>query len=136
MRSKIRSSLLIVALLALACGCGSLDKSGVYGGDKALYAADETLDISYTTLHQFVLWEQANRAALAGTPEIKQFADKIRTEAPQAFHSAVALRDAYKANPTSANMTAFQRALTVVHELMTQATIYFVRAPADTTPIK
>jgi hypothetical protein len=73
----------------------------------------------------FVKWEKDNRAVLsATTPEVKQYADSIRRQAPGWFKSAVALSDAYKAAPTSANLQAFNSAMTVIQAAVAQAQQY------------
>ena len=107
--------------LALLTGCGTLDPAGVYHGDKTLYAADQVLADAYDALHGFVQWEYDNRAALAGQPAIRLAADRVRAQAPQWFHSALALRDAYAANPTAPNQDALTSALAVIQAAVSQA---------------
>jgi hypothetical protein len=119
----------VTALLGLLVagglsGCGTLNSSGVYAGDKALYDADLTIASSYELLHGFVKFEYDNRALLAGSPEVKQYADHVRKGAPQWFASAIALRDAYKGNPNDGTRTALQQALDVLREATVQATRY------------
>lgn len=120
---------LLVGLLALGMtGCGTLNKSGVYGGDKTLYAADLTITTSYDVMHTFVSWEYQNRKALAGIPEIKKYADTVRTGAKKWIATAVALRDAYSASPTQTNADSLNRALNVLREAVTQSTGYLTQA--------
>lgn len=121
-----RAALLFLAGLsaALLTGCGSLDPSGVYQGDKVLYSADLALGSSYDVLHGFVEWEYQNRSTLTNTPAIRHAADQVRTSAPGWFGTALALRAAYHDNPTSANQTALQQALAVVQAAVTQAVGY------------
>lgn len=133
--------LITAAIPVLQTGCGTLNPSGVYAGDKALYDADLTLATSYELLHSFVSFEYDNRAALAGTPEVKQYADKIRAGAQQWFASAIALRDAYKTNPGDATKTALQQSIDVLREATVQATKYLAaanppKASAAGTPLK
>lgn len=108
-------------------GCGSLDKTGVYAGDKALYDADLTIATSYELLHTFVQFEYDNRAMLANTPEVKRYADSVRAGAPQWFATAIALRDAYKSNPAEATRTSLQQALDVLREATVQSTKYLAQ---------
>jgi hypothetical protein len=126
--NKLYPILLLLISWAVT-GCGTLDKSGVYGGDKALYDADLALSASYDTLHQFVLWEYQNRQALAGTPEIKAAADTIRKQAPQWYATAFALRDAYKASPNPGTMEALQRSLNLIHAAVLESVKYLSRPP-------
>src|SRR6266576_4478192 len=116
----------IVAVVILGClvtlaaplsftGCRSLDKTGVYAGDKFLYDSELAIVTSYDLLDAFLKWETSNRAALSTVPEIKKSADNIRKDSKRWFASAHALRDAYAANPTSENRTALQSSLSVIH---------------------
>lgn len=125
MKHKINALLVVFALIGLAgceSGCGTLNKDGVYKGDKVLYDADLMLTTSYDVIHQFVTFEEANRAALAGTPAIKAAADSLRDKAPAAFKSAYAARDTYVASKGKEVASAFQTALDVIRSLAVEAT--------------
>ena len=115
--------------MTVLTGCGTLDPAGVYHGDKLLYTADVTLADAYDALHGFVQWEYANRAALASQPAIRESADRVRAEAPQWFASALAVRDAYAAAPTTANQSALASALAVIQAAVTQAAAWQAGAP-------
>jgi len=108
----------------LLAGCGSLDPAGVYQGNLALYQADLALSSSYNVLHGFVQWEYDNRAALSSMPSIKAAADRVRTGAPQWFGSALALRDAWQANPSSTNQASLQQSLAVIQQATVEAIAY------------
>ena len=116
---------LIVLLLALpllmSSGCNSLDKAGVYAGDQVLYNADLTISTSYDVIHTFVQWEKDNRAVLATTPAIKQFADNVRLNYPNYHRAAMAARNAYVQSASVPNQTALQLALDVLREAVRQA---------------
>ena len=139
-------SLLIAAVLPLLClmpaaaplllttGCGTLAPAGAYAGDKVLYNTDVTIATSYDALHVFVKWEYENREALSGTPEIKSYADTIRKNAPRYFASALALRDAYAANPSSGTKSALQASLNVIRQATAEATRYLVSNRSFTPP--
>jgi len=120
----ILPAFVVILALGVLAGCGTLDKTGIYGGDKALYDADVTIATSYDLLHTFVKWEYDNRDALSGTPEIKQYADTVRRQAPQWIQSAVALRDAYKAAPTNEARSALTTSIAVLRQAMVEATKY------------
>jgi hypothetical protein len=125
--------LLVNAGFYFTGGCGSLDKTGVYQGDKFLYSSDLALATSYDAIHGFVSWEyQQRQAGLALPPEITKAADDIRAQAPAAFASAFSLRDAYTANPTDANRTAFQTGLNVIHAMLAVANRYYVLSSVKT----
>ena len=126
---------MLAGWLALLTGCGTLDKTGPYGGDTVLYGADLSITTSEQVIHGFVLWEFQNRAALAKWPEITKAADVMRQKAPQWDKTARALRSAYKANPSDANKAALQLVLAEMQTAMTEASGYMVKA-ATTTPTK
>jgi hypothetical protein len=133
MKRFIYGLLLAIALsfpAMLPTGCNkTLNPSGVYsqagGGGLAAYNGDLSIATAKDVLDVFVKWEKDNRAVLsATTPEVKQYADSIRRQAPGWFKSAVALSDAYKAAPTSANLQAFNSAMTVIQAAVAQAQQY------------
>lgn len=117
----------------LLSGCGSLDPSGTYKGDKLLYTADRTIVESYDLFHTFVLWEYDYRAELSRWPEIKQSADHVRANAQDWIRTATALRDAYAAAPSGANGKALTAALSTLKTAMAEATKYLARR--ETIPI-
>lgn len=125
---KISLLCFLCSLLLVPAGCGTLDKSGVYAGDKFAYNADLTIVTSQDFLQAFVKWEFDNRAALAGTPEIKQSADAVRKGAKQWISSAIRLREAYAANPTPGNQAALVSALDILHQALTEAAGYMAAA--------
>lgn len=106
---------------ALLTTCGTLDPAGVYHGDKTLYTSDLALGAAYDSLQGFVQWEYEHRAALASQPAIRQAADQARAQATQWFATAMALRDAYAATPTTANQNALSSALAVIQEAVARA---------------
>lgn len=116
----------IVTALAfpLLPGCGTLDPSGVYNKDLTLYRADAVITSSYSVLHEFVLFEYQNRALLASQPEVKQAADNVRLHARDWISSAIDLREAYAANPTSDNQSKLKAAIAILSTALTEATKY------------
>ena len=131
------SILLLGALVALPA-CHNVAPGGAYAGDKFLYEADNTITTSHAVLQDFVTWEANYRATLAQWPQIKQFADTVMKDGPGWFMSAIAVRDAYKANPTSQAKTALQAALDVIHTAIAQAqqNMATAKIPAGTLPTK
>ncbi len=123
---------LLVALCAFAfAACGTLEKTGPYQGDDVLYRADVTITTSYQALHGFVTWEYENRAALAGQPQIRHAADQVRQNAEKWTNSAIALREAYAANPTPETKASLVKALGVLQAAMSEATKYLTLPPAQ-----
>jgi hypothetical protein len=125
--------LAIVALLVLP-GCGTLDKSGVYAGDKTLYDADQVINTSYDALHAFVLFEFQNRAMLAPHPEVKLAADNVRMNARDWLQSAINLREAYAANPTADNANKLHNAIAIIQTALSEATKYLIKYQAPAPP--
>lgn len=130
----MKTAFLYFALaVALLCGaCRSLDQSGPYKGDQALYSADITITTSYQLFDTFVTWEFANRAALTARPEIRAAADKVRAHAKEWIGSAIVLREAYAANPTTANRDKLTLSLGVLQAALNEATKYLVQTPPPT----
>lgn len=117
--------LLFTVLIALVLSaCGTLDKTGAYQGDDILYKADLTITTSYQVLHGFVQWEYQNRGLLTDQPTIKQAADQVRKNAQTWIGSAIALREAYAANPTPETRQSLTSALLILQAAMNEATKY------------
>lgn len=129
---KIKLFLIPFMLLTLVA-CGTLAPGGAYK-DKVLYSADLTIATSYDLLHTFVTWEYQNRPALKAVPQVTQVADNIRANARQWFGSAIALRDAYAANPTSDTLSKLNAALEILRTAMNQAVQYLAPGSATATP--
>ena len=128
--------LVAVALTFSACAT-SLAPSGAYT-DKTLYDADPVISTSYSVLHSFVTFEYTNRATLqAANPTtavaIKAAADNVRLNSRAWIASAMALRDAYKANPTTDGASKLTAAIAILQTALSQATQYLVQTePAAT----
>jgi hypothetical protein len=133
MKIKFLSAILAsLLLLPFINGCGTLDSSGVYSGDKTLYAADLTITTSYDLLHTFVSWEYQNRAALASNPEIKKAADAVRANSEKWFSDVEKVRDAYAALPSPENKTALTTALSVLQTASSVAVQFMPSSTAAT----
>jgi len=122
-----RLSLLWPLLLIVMVGCGTLDPAGPYHGDKVLFEAHRTVNGAYEVLHAFVKWEFENRAALASKPEIKKAADDVRRNAQHWIESAIALADAYEANPNDQTRTALTKSLDILKTALAQAAAYMAQ---------
>jgi hypothetical protein len=114
-------------------GCNkTLAPGGAYtqvgGGGIVGYNTDLSITTSKDVIEVFLTWEKSNRAALVKTPEVRVYADKLRAEAPAWIKSAVALSDAYKANPTTENLNAFNASMSVIQAAVGQAQQYFAKA--------
>ena len=130
--NRLRLPLMAMLAFCLLVGCGSLDKTGVYQGDKFLYDSELAITTSYDVIHAYVTWEKNNRAALVKYPEITKSADVMRLKAKQWFATANALHDAYKADPSAANKTAFQTILDELRAAITEATGYMLKTTKPT----
>lgn len=139
--------LLLVASLGfcipvLTTGCATsanIAPGGAYAGDATLVNADTVITGSYDVLNTFVTWEYTNRLALSGTPAIKKSADNVRANARQWISTAVALREAYKANPTTDAKTNLLTGLSVLQAVLTQIAAYYTASltppPVPPSPI-
>lgn len=116
-------SFLVLGLFSLFVtpGCGSLDKTGVYAGDKVLYDADLAIGASYQAIDGFLDWEMRNRGTASCPPAATKAADDIRASAPKAFATAMQARDTYKAAKTAASQSALDAALVVLQNIVSAA---------------
>jgi len=144
MKTRTLFSIQLLAFSLALSSCGTLSKGtpenpSPYGGvtaagelktpDRVLYDADFAIATAYDSLHAFVKWEYENRAAMAGTPEIKQAADKIRAGAPGWFKSVITVRDRYAGNPTTDTRSALQKALDTLQAAIAEANRYRTTQP-------
>lgn len=123
----------LVSVPVVETGCRkTLAPGGAYtqvgGGGIVGYNTDLSITTSKDVIEVFLTWEKSNRAALVKTPEVRVYADKLRAEAPAWIKSAVALSDAYKANPTTENLNAFNASMSVIQAAVGQAQQYFAKA--------
>lgn len=119
----ILASLSLLCALTLA-GCGTLDKSAAYNGDKVLYATDQTEIIACNVIHEFVSFEFQHRAELASHPEIKAAADSIRSNAPTWSKDYDRARGLYLLVNTPENLASFNAALKVLQDGSSKATSF------------
>lgn len=117
----------LVSSSVVLTGCGTLDPGGSYKGDEILYRADVAITTSYNVLHTFVQFEYENRALLASQPEVKKAADNVRLHAKEWITSAIALREAYAANPTPENRKSLETAISVLRTALNEATKYLIQ---------
>lgn len=116
-------------------GCQhNLDPAGPYKGDKVLYEADGAIITGHDLLQDFVTWEKDYRPTLAKFPEIRKLADVVVEKGPSWFSTALALRDAYKADPTAANKGALQTGVSVLKAAISEATKYLTDQKSAAPP--
>lgn len=118
----------LVAAVAVGGGCRTLAPDGEYHGDKVLFEADTAITTSYALVDTFLKWEADNRDALKVWPEIKTYADKLRTDYPYWHRTAIALRDAYAASPSDAQAANLQKSLSLLRTSLVEASGYMARA--------
>lgn len=127
MKRKLLLPLLIVVLaIGGFTGCGTLDTSGPYAGNKVLYQSDLTLATAYGVIDGFLVWETAHRGKPECPAEVTQAADNIRLKAPVAFAAALAARDTYMKATTTTNADALQVTLTALQQLVSIANQYLI----------
>jgi hypothetical protein len=112
---------LICAAFFLA-GCGTLDSSGVYHGDKFLYDSDLAFNTAYQAFDSFEKFDLANRAVESAT--VQKEADYIRVNAPKWSSSYFTLRAAYLANPAGQSKTSISALLVDLQATLTVASQY------------
>lgn len=124
---------LLLAPALLFVSCRQIAPDGPYHGDQLAYEADKTIVTGYEVLHDFVLWEQANLAALAGNPGVKQAADYVRANAKRWLNTAIVARDAYTALPSPETRSSLTRSLAVLRAAMVEA-VKYLSQPQTPTP--
>jgi hypothetical protein len=120
----------VVTLPIFETGCHTqLSGTGVYGTDTAAYDMDLAISTSKNVIESFLTWEKANRPLLSTKyPDIRVYADKLRAEAPGWLKSAVAVRDSYATTHSQTDKTAFDAAMSVLDQAVTQAQTYLAKA--------
>lgn len=126
---KYLNKFVLASLIAMVVtvGCRSLDKSGVYKGDKILYHSELSIVTSYEFFDAYVKWEKEHREALSKWPEIRQSADNIRKNAKQWFATANGAHDAYESDPSEANRNNLTIALGVIRFAFAEASGYMLK---------
>jgi hypothetical protein len=140
---KTAAALLIVTAISLAaftaCKTPKLAAGGAYTSpitntvgtnivitsqsDLALYTADASFDLAYTTINSVFLIERNNRDYFWKlSPQIKRTVDKIRPIAQQVVNDYSAARTAYLANTTPAGLSGIQAILAKLQQLVFAAT--------------
>jgi hypothetical protein len=144
-QKRFKNSLLLLGLLTLSLlpmaetGCktrlapgtyySQLDTNGVAQPNVPLYNTDLSIVTTKNVIQNFLQWEQTNRPLIQPKyPEITKYAIQLSNDAPRWLQSAVALRDAYNSNPTAANKSAFDTAMSVLTAAMGEAQKYFAAA--------
>lgn len=120
----VRCLPLLAPVVVLTACATRLDPSGPYQGNAALYATDASINAAVSVLDVFLSFELANRATLK--QDVRDFANKVRREAPPLSRKILALRDVYALAPTDANKLTLDTALKLLREMLTQSTAYLV----------
>lgn len=107
-----------VALTPLLTGCASVEE----GQSSLVVNAERTVKNAWDLIDGFLIFERDNRTQLWHVDQgIKQAADRIRVEAPDAFTAANNAIRAYKRNRTPENKASLQTVLAVVNQLLADA---------------
>ena len=124
---------LSLAMCAFSACNGTLSKTGVYNGDKTLYNADVIFDAGAATVDVFLKYETANRGTPAASASLTKAADQVRTQWPKIHDAYYSARDAYVANKSNDNLTAFQKALADAQAVFSSATTFLTSAKPSAT---
>ena len=116
----------LLAVLAIVPGCGTLDKSGPYAGNKVLYQSDLTLATAYDIIDGFLVWEMNHRGKPECPKAVTDAADQMRVKAPTAFAAALSARDVYARASNSANQDALMTSLAALQGLVAIANQYLI----------
>lgn len=117
---------LMLAVTFTGCKTPNLEPGGAYNPqpgiiapEKSLFVADAGYQLAYTAIDEVFKYERNNRAQLAAiSPAIKPALDKLRDEAWDINVRWAKARQAYKLNPTPANLTTFQNVLSEIQRLV------------------
>jgi hypothetical protein len=121
---------LLLVCCSLFAGCSqtlqnTADKPSPYKGDQVLYAQDVSIIGTSDSLKDFLSWELRWRGIVP--KDITAFADKVRSNLATWNGSAIRLRDAYAANPTTENEAGYRAALAELRQALTESAIYLTR---------
>jgi len=107
------------------------------GADPLVVNAERGTAIALDTFDTFLLLEYQNRTALESlSPGIHEFAEQIRTDAPQWIATARALTRAYKLNRTPENKAALATAVAVLETALKEAQAYIAEAAASQITVR
>lgn len=118
---------LLVGLVSGGC-VSKIDSGGAYQSDAILFNAENNIVNTYKIFDSFVTFEYNNRVALSSTPQVKQFADHLRVNAPKWKHSFQTLDAVYKTNPSVENRKQLVEVLTLIQVALTETATYFSTA--------
>jgi hypothetical protein len=136
LRSFIPFVLFVSLVAFVLCGCktGKLEQGGAYAPvttnaagqvlavtapEQALYVADAAFKLAYDTVFGVMKFERDNRVTIqAISPKIKTELDKIRPQVVDVDQRWARARQAYKLNPTPANLTVIQLIIAEIQRLV------------------
>lgn len=125
--------LLAVFLVLNLSGCKNvpLDPNGVYHGDVAAYTADNEITKAETRLNKALAWGEANPTTVAKIGELGRALTTIRDNKDKWLDSAFSAFDAFHANPTSENKTAYDTAVNVMKLALAEVAKYAPQAATE-----
>lgn len=125
----------LLLAMPLVFGCkGTLQSGGAYAPtdasgqptqapDMAFFVADAAYQVAYNTIDAAFTFERNNRATLFKiSPQIKHTLDDIRPNLVTANNDYLLAREAYKSNPTPANLSTLQTVLAKIQQLVPTVT--------------
>jgi len=101
----------------LSTGCAP---AGAVTGDPVVINSERAIGIAWDTVDGFLRWEHANRGAVP--PQVHSVAQKLRSDAPDAFRNARAVLRAYKTNRSPEQKALLDTWLATLSELSRVAT--------------
>lgn len=134
LKSIIGLALIALALTLTGCKALKLEAGGAYSGsvitesnqvlqvtqsESALYLADASYKLAYTTVFNVCKVERDNRAEIQKiSPKIKDGLDKVRPILTSIDYRWAAARQAYKLNPTPAGLSTIKQIIAEVKRLI------------------
>ncbi len=111
------------SVLVTNIATGEVSTNQVVAPDVTLYAADETYKLAYESILGIYRTEQQNRAFFAArVPKLRPYLASLRPKIIEIDTDWAKARKAYKANPTPANLSVIQEAITKMKSLLPIAT--------------
>lgn len=102
-------------------GCASI----LPGNDAVLVNAERTTALAYDTFDSFLSLERGQESYIkAVLPEVHNFANSLRVNAPKYLASARATTEAYRLNRDAANKASLNTAIAILQVALDQVKVY------------
>src|SRR5215471_8108894 len=118
MRKRTLAPILVLALL---CACNNIAP----GNDPVVVDAQRIIPSAHDTINAFLKTEAENHVIIkAQAPQISNYANMVRRNAPHWFETAWSTLDTYRHNRSPQNKATLQTSLAVLGQVITQIQTY------------